>query len=166
MIHVVAREVGIVWLLEHAEFPPETECVCAGDDWILGWFTVPDLHAAASAWVATVGEMPLRPCKVRFEHHEGRPPSAVAVCGEFALVMGGEEAPSIAYGGSESLVEEVTRQLGQIRWVQTLALLDWMTLGGPIPPPRPVPVTRGCRYPACGWWVTFHRFRRRVRTRA
>jgi hypothetical protein len=156
VIHVVAPDVAVVWLLEQADLPPATECLCPLGTY-LGWCTIEGLCTARDAGTERIGQMSLQQCEVTDERYRGRRIAAVR-CGEFALVIqGGWEAEATDDLSGESLLLAPTVRTERVGWTHASDLLTALSGRGPMPPPQPVPVIRGCRATvntvACGWWA-------------
>jgi hypothetical protein len=169
VIHVVASDVGVDWILERPP-PAETELLCLSKERILGWCTMNDLAQARHDRVASVGDMALNRCDVAVGQGAS---GAVAIvrCGHSALVVDGERLSFQPNAPSHQQQQQQQQQQSQqqqreFRGFNITAdamLARTLLWTGPVGPTSPVQVTRGCHYVAqvtptsrvsCGWWCT------------
>jgi len=158
VIHIVAPDIALVWLLERADLPPTTEWLCPLGTENLAWCTTERLRSAQVAGTERIGQMSLEQCRLIYEQHQGRTIAALR-CGEFALVINGDPNLDVseAFSG-EALLLASSARAEQVGWTQTFQLFTGLSGRGPMPPPQPVPVTRGCKAIVttvnCGYWAT------------
>jgi hypothetical protein len=154
VIHIVDSDVAVIWLLEQGDLPPTAELLCPLPTGDLGWCATEDLCIARDVGTERIGQMSLHQCGLMYEQHHGAPIAAVR-CGEFALTIRGNRDPK--FRGEDLLLTQPV-QVQQVGWTHTSELLNAFSGGGPIPPIRPAPVTRGCKAMVttvlCDWWVT------------
>jgi hypothetical protein len=104
-----------------------------------------------------MGAMSLRECEVEAATVQGRD-YAIAFCGDYALTIAEDTGTDAEYWVAESRTSVSGRRhdallldASNAGWLRATTL---RTLGiGALPPPGTIQVTRGCRYPSCGWWA-------------
>jgi hypothetical protein len=154
MIHIVASDVAVIWLLEQKDLPSATEWLCPVRTGELGWCTTEGLRNAQIMGTERIGQMSLQQCELMYEQRPDHPIAAVR-CGEFALAIRGNWDLEVM---GENLLLASSVGADQVGWTHAFELFNAFSGKGPMPDPQPVPVTRGCKAMIttvlCNWWAT------------